>query len=192
MKRKVIIITDGDKVAQRCIENIAQKVGGRCISLSAGNPTPLKGSEIVELIKQAHHDPVFVMFDDRGCCSKGPGEKAMEYIGKDPDIEILGAVAVASNTSNTKGIKVDYSVTSEGTLVDQAVDKFGNSLPSHSNILYGDTVDALNHLNIPIVIGTGDTGKMDGADDIKRSSPVTTKAIIEILKKNGYNLPVNG
>ena len=50
-KRKVILITDGDEYAKRTVELIAREIGGRCISLSQGNPTTLKGKEIVELIK---------------------------------------------------------------------------------------------------------------------------------------------
>ena len=30
--------------------------------------------------------------------------------------------------------------------------------------LQGDTVDVLNKLNIPIIVGVGDIGKQDGAD----------------------------
>ncbi|NLJ99876.1 MAG: stage V sporulation protein AE, partial [Clostridia bacterium] len=40
-RRKVILITDGDKVARDSVEAVAREVGGRCISLSSGNPTLL-------------------------------------------------------------------------------------------------------------------------------------------------------
>ena len=79
-KRKVILITDGDNMARSSVETVAQKVGGRCISLSGGNPTPLSGPEIVDLVKKAASDPVLVMVDDRGKSSQGRGEQALKYI----------------------------------------------------------------------------------------------------------------
>ena len=57
------------------IETVAKEVGGRCISRSAGNPTPLTGEQIVRQIMKAKHDPVFVMFDDNGHKGSGPGNK---------------------------------------------------------------------------------------------------------------------
>jgi stage V sporulation protein AE len=65
-KRKVILVTDGDRIAKGAVEVAAANIGGRCISASAGNPTELEGREIIELIKSAHHDPVVVMVDDMG------------------------------------------------------------------------------------------------------------------------------
>ena len=65
-RRKVVIITDGDNVARQAAETAAAQVGGRCISRSAGNPTPLSGDEIIDMIKQSPADPVVVMVDDRG------------------------------------------------------------------------------------------------------------------------------
>ena len=38
---------------------------------------------------------------------------------------------------------------------------------------------------VPIVIGIGDIGKMNGFDSLKKNSPVTRKAIDEILLKAG-------
>ena len=60
--------------------------------------------KIAELVKQAKHDPVIVMFDDRA------SERVEERPGKmpRPEIEIIGALAVASNTDAT-GIKCDYA-----------------------------------------------------------------------------------
>ena len=63
--------------ARRVAENVAQRLGLRCISASAGNPTPLSGPELVALIKQAVHDPVLVMVDDKGDPGTGPGEEAL-------------------------------------------------------------------------------------------------------------------
>ena len=53
MERKVIIVTDGDSVAQQAVEIAAKNINARTISASGGNPTPLTGQKIVELIKQA-------------------------------------------------------------------------------------------------------------------------------------------
>jgi len=98
MKRKVILVTDGDSIAQKAIETAAKNIQARTISASAGNSTPLRGKEIVELIKQAKHDPVVVMFDDRGFPKEGAGETALEIAAKHPEIDVIGALAVASNT----------------------------------------------------------------------------------------------
>lgn len=182
-KRKVILITDGDSIAQSSVETVAHKVGGRCISMSGGNPTPLTGPEIVDLIKQAAFDPVLVMVDDKGKSSEGKGEQALKYIVQHPDIEILGVVAVASNTQNIKGTLVDFSVTKDGEIVDAPVDKTG-AAETYKEYLQGDTVDVLNKLNIPIVVGVGDIGKQDGADGYQ--APITTAAVEEILRRGGY------
>ncbi|MHB1418589.1 MAG: stage V sporulation protein AE [Bacillota bacterium] len=186
-KRKVVLITDGDSVARKAVEKVARNVGGRCISLSAGNPTPLCGIDIVNLIKQAPVDPVLVMLDDRGHNGRGKGENAMAIIAGHPDIEVLGVVAVASNTEQTVGTKVDCSVTLNGEIVDAPVDKDGE--PHRENpYLMGDTVDILNQLPVPFVVGTGDTGKMEEHDDICKGVPITTRAVEEILRRSGYNI----
>ena len=65
-RRRVILITDGDEYAKRAVERVAHDIGGRCISLSQGNPSILTGQELVNLIKKAANDPVLVMFDDSG------------------------------------------------------------------------------------------------------------------------------
>lgn len=180
-KRKVIFITDGDSVAKEVIEEAAKRVGGRCISSSAGNPTYLTGLEIVERIMQTPYDPVLVMFDDNGRMFKGKGESAMEYIAMHSGISVLGAIAVASNTKSVNGIKVDYSIDQDGNIVKSGVNKNGTSVKG-TNRVYGDTVDILNYLDIPIIIGIGDIGKMDGHDHLKNGSPITLKAINTILE----------
>lgn len=180
-KRKVVLVTDGDKVAQQVIEYVANKVGGRCISLSGGNPTPISGAELVNLIKTTPFDPVFVMLDDKGKCYKGPGEKALEYIVKHPDIDVLGIIAVASNTEAVQGVRVDCSITRDCQETAGAVDK--NGYPTDNTILSGDTVDILSGLSVPIIVGIGDIGKMDGLDSLENGAPVTTKAINKILGK---------
>ncbi|MDF2672641.1 MAG: stage sporulation protein [Clostridiales bacterium] len=182
MKRKVILVTDGDNCAVKAVEAAAKNIGGRCISRSGGNPTELTGKEIVELIRTASYDPVVVMVDDRGNTHRGPGEVAMDYIMNSKDINILGVIAVASNTNGVKGIKVDYSIDNNGNIVRSAVDK--NGYQKKDKIIKGDTVDVLNDLEVPVVIGIGDPGKMDGFDNVEIGAPIVTKAMEEIMRYN--------
>lgn len=184
-KRKVILITDGDKVAKNVIENIARQIGGRCISLSAGNPTPLSGEDIVKQVKMTPNDPILIMFDDKGAIGQGKGEQAMNHLINHPEIEVLGVVAVASNTELTKEINVDFSIDRYGHIFKGSVDK--NGLPSKGG-LAGDTVEILGNKAVPLIIGTGDTGKMEGFDSLKNGSPITLKAIEEILVRSGFHV----
>ncbi|MGC5324487.1 stage V sporulation protein AE [Brevibacillus sp. SYSU BS000544] len=186
-RRKVIVITDGDYVAQKVVEAVARHVGGRCISLSAGNPTSLSGPQMAELITQAAKDPVLVMFDDNGNFATGPGEQAIAYLLTHPSIEVIGAIAVASNTKTVEGAKVQYSITNEGKILDEAVDKDGYADKSLENHIYGDTVDVLNKYNIPNVIGIGDIGKMHGKDNVRYGCPITLKAVEWILERSETN-----
>lgn len=186
-RRKVIIVTDGDLVAGKTVQVAARNIGARFISLTTGNPTPISAGEVVELIKKTPHDPVVIMVDDRGKRGFGKGEQVLEFVAQHPDIEVIGAVAVASNTSFTEGVRVDESVTCDGRIVDGPVDKLGHP-EEHGHIhLEGDTVDVLNRLDIPVIVGTGDTGKMDFADDYCKGAPVTTKALLEILNRSEGN-----
>lgn len=192
-KVRVILITDGDSVAQEVIEKLAYDLNLRCLSASAGNPTPISGKKIVELLKTVASDPVLVMFDDKGEPEKGEGELALEYVAKHPDIEVLGAIAVASNTAEVSGVDVDACISKEGNIVNVSVDKKGeeksNVFLETTPTIKGDTVDVINGLDIPVVIGIGDIGKMRRKDDICCGAPITKKAIEEILKRNGieYN-----
>ncbi|MDR3593040.1 MAG: stage V sporulation protein AE [Negativicutes bacterium] len=188
-KVRVILITDGDRCAQHVVENIAAELNLRCISASAGNPTPISGEEIVNLIKKAAHDPVLVMFDDRGRRDKGKGEEALEYVANHQDIEVIGAVAVASNTTGIEGVTADACINECGQIVTASVDKYGQERGGTSvrPVVNGDTVDVLNNVEVPVIIGVGDIGKMDKADDIRRGSPITRKAIEEILKRSGVS-----
>jgi len=185
--KKVIIITDGDSVARKAIETAAKNIKARTISASAGNPTPINGQKIIELIKQAKHEPVIVMFDDRGSPLKGEGETALEIVAKHPDIKIMGAIAVASNT-DVEGVECDLAITKEGNFINGGVDKSGEPNWDTSNI-YGDTVDILRELDIPIIIGIGDIGKMNGRDDFHRGAKITTKALKYIISQGGL---ING
>jgi len=181
-KRKVIFITDGDIVAKEVIEQVAKTIGGRCISRSSGNPTPFSGSQLVEMIKSTPYDPVLVMFDDNGRGNKGEGEKAMEFIAKHPDMEVLGVVAVASNTKFVEGTTIDFSIDRNGRVVENGVNKDGETVGGPLRI-YGDTVDILDKLDLPVVVGIGDIGKMGGRDHVKYGSPITLKAIQTILER---------
>jgi len=190
-KRKVILITDGDQVARTAVEHAAAEIGCRVISRSSGNPTPLDGDQIVHLVKHAAHDPVLVMFDDNGDGDFGWGEKALEYVSCHPDIEVLGAVAVASNTPMVEGVRVDFSVDQNCNLVEGAVDKDGYPSSVSDSVVYGDTVDVLSECNVPIIVGVGDIGKMKGKDHFLKGAPVTKTAILEILKRSGYEHAAN-
>ena len=184
-KRKVILVTDGDRIAKEAVEIAARNIGARCISCSAGNPTTQTGEELVDLIKTAPRDPVVVMLDDRGFNGMGRGETAMAYIAKHPQIQVLGVLAVASNTEKVCGCKVDLSVTRNGDLIEEPVDKMGR--PKQS-LQEGDTVEVIDNLNIPLVIGIGDIGKMDGVDEAEKGAPVTTRALKTILDRSDLNV----
>jgi stage V sporulation protein AE len=186
---RVILITDGDKVARRTMETAAKRLGLRCISASAGNPTPLSGPMLVQLILQAAYDPVLVMVDDKGNAGQGPGETALAYIGRHADVEVLGAIAVASNTCRSRGVPVDVAITRDGRVVECPVDKEG--LPHTGEVLKGDTVDVLRELQLPVVVGIGDPGKMHGADCLEKGCEVTTRAIMEVLSRTVGRIPAD-
>ncbi|AGL01975.1 stage V sporulation protein AE [Desulfoscipio gibsoniae] len=183
----VIVVTDGDKMAKRTVEIAAHNIGARCISASAGNPTTLTGEQLVCLIKQAAHEPVVIMLDDKGKHGMGRGESALAYLARHPDIRILGALAVASNTEFTHGAHVDLSVDCHADLVDGPVDKLGQASGCNGDVLCGDTVEVLDELNLPVIIGIGDVGKMNYADSYAFGAPLTTKALREIIKRSGYD-----
>ena len=190
-KRRVIIVTDGDLAAGRTVQVAAGNIGARFISLTTGNPTPISPQKVVELINQAPADPVVIMVDDKGKRGFGHGERVLKYVCEHPEIEVIGAVAVASNTSFTEGIKVDEAVACDGTIVNGPVNKLGKREQAGHKYLEGDTVDVLNQLDIPVIIGTGETGKMDFADDYHKGAPVTTRALREILDRSERDDRVN-
>ncbi len=185
-KRKVIIITDGDRVASKVVERVAKNIGGRAISLSAGNPTPVSGMEIADAVKETPYDPVLVMVDDCGSQEKASGENALEILANHPEIDVLGVVAVASNTSKVEGVPVDASITREGQVIPGPVDKDGLAESDGHHKVEGDTVDVINRLNIPVVIGIGDLGKMDDADLEEDGARITTIAVQEVLRRSSF------
>lgn len=141
---------------------------------------------MVELIKMAANDPVLVMFDDNGNYGRGRGEQAIEYVIRHPDIEVLGAIAVASNTKWVSGIQVPVSIDNHGNIIEDAVDKDGYRDKTLESRIYGDTVDILQAANIPHVIGIGDIGKMEGRDSLRFGCPITLKAVKWILERSGW------
>ncbi|WP_102345708.1 stage V sporulation protein AE [Bacillus sp. Marseille-P3661] len=186
MKRKVILVTDGDEYAHHAVLNAAKKVGGHCISQSAGNPTTMSGSEMVRLAKKTIDEPVFLMFDDSGLTGEGSGERALKYVATHPDIEVLGVIAVASKTRYAEWTRVDVSIDRDGNLTEFGVDKSG--LPDiEIGRINGDTVYVLDQLNIPIVIGVGDIGKMSRYDSLEKGCPITLQAVELILERSGFN-----
>lgn len=185
-RRRVILITDGDDYARRAVEKVAQEIGGRCISMSHGNPSNVTGPQLIHLIKKTPHDPVLVMFDDSGLMGEGPGETKLKYVAQHQDIEVLGIIAVASKTRQAEWTKVDVCIDREGELTPYGVDKYG--LPElELGRLNGDTVYCLDELDVPIVVGIGDIGKMAGHDHYKIGAPITKKAVELILERSGFN-----
>ncbi len=189
-RRKVILITDGDEYAKKAIERVAKDYGGRCISSSKGNPTVISGPELVKLIKKAKNDPVFVMFDDSGFLGEGAGEQALKHVANHPEIEVLGVIAVASKTRKAEWTRVDVCIDKFGELTPYGVDKFG--VPElEMGRLNGDTVYCLDELNVPVIVGIGDIGKMAKRDHYSQGAPITKKAVEIILERSGYNAPEN-
>jgi stage V sporulation protein AE len=190
-RRRVILITDGDEYAKRAVEHVTKEIGGRCISMSQGNPSILTGPEIISLIKQTPYDPVLVMFDDSGLVGEGAGEKALKYVAQSKDVEVLGVIAVASKTRQAEWTKVDVCIDRDGELTPYGVDKHG--IPElEIGRLNGDTVYCLDELDVPIIVGVGDIGKMSRRDHFERGAPITKKAVELILERSGFNDKRNG
>ncbi len=187
-RRRVILVTDGDPIARVALQSVATRLGLRLISKSGGNPTPITGSQIVELTLAAAHDPVIVMLDDNGTWGQGSGEQALKQIVLDKRVRVIGVLAVASHTRFVRGVKVDFSIDFRGKIIDAAVNKDGMRLASKKKLIYGDTVDILRRLNVPVVMGIGDIGKMKGWDALDRKCPVTTAAIEWMIHLDGRRL----
>lgn len=186
IRRRVILITDGDEYARRAVECVAREVGGRCITMSHGNPSKLTGPELVHLIKKAPYDPVLVMFDDGGLVGEGAGENALKYVAEHPGIEVLGIIAVAAKSKHEEWTKVDICIDCDGELTPYGVDKYG--IPElEIGRINGDTVYCLDELDVPLVVGIGDIGKMARKDDAKLGSPITKKAVELILERSGFH-----
>lgn len=181
-KKRVILVTDGDGIAKKAVETAALRIGGRCISKSAGNPTPMSGRSILKLIGQTPYDPVVVMVDDKGNTGTGKGEMVMLELAQSEEIEIIGVIAVASNTENVKGTSVDFSITRDGNIIYDTVDKYGKK--TVGDRISGDTVDILDTIRVPVIVGIGDPGKMNGRDCCDKGAPIITKAMKEIMERS--------
>lgn len=184
-KRNVILVTDGDKVAKKAVEVAAANIGGRCISASAGNPTLIPGEDIIQLIKNTPHDPVIVMVDDKGKKGMGKGETAMKKIIESDDIDVLGVIAVSSNGKDCNGLDVTCSITKDGKVIENAVDKYGND--TGSSRVCGDTLSVLRNVKDIVIVGIGDPGKMDFNDEVAKGAPITTKALQEVMERSRVN-----
>jgi stage V sporulation protein AE len=184
-KRKVILVTDGDEYAHKAVQHAANHIGGRCISQSQGNPSLLNGHKLVQLILQAPYDPVFVLFDDCGYIGEGAGERALLYVANHHQIDVLGVIAVASNSHKVEWAKVDVCIDRFGELTEFGIDKHGLKELEVGRI-NGDTIYCLDQIDVPIIIGVGDIGKMAGKDDLKKGCPITIKATEIILERSGY------
>lgn len=185
-RKKVILVTDGDDYACRSLEIAAKEIGGRCISVSHGNPSLLSGPEIVKHIKKAVKEPILVMFDDSGIIGEGAGESALKYVAQHEEVEVLGVIAVASRTRKEEWTRINVSIDRDGNITDKGVDKYGLQ-EMESGRLYGDTVYCLDQLHVPIIVGIGDIGKMAGKDDYEKGSPITKQAVQLILERSGYD-----
>jgi stage V sporulation protein AE len=177
-RRRVIVVTDGDRTAWHAVREAAQRLGLATLPESVGNPTPLDGPEMVRAVREAPRDPVVVLVDDRGDEAEGRGEKTLRYLLQSEAVEVMGAVAVASNTRPVAGVHPAYSVNREAHLVPGAVDKQGRKA---GDVLKGDTVDVLRASGVPVV-GLGDPGKMDGHDSPRHGAPATEAALRTILE----------
>ncbi len=178
-RRRVIVVTDGDRVAARALAIAARRTGCSFVAQSRGNPTRLSGVELVRWIEQAPRDPVIVMLDDNGDPAEAAGESALRVIHAHPSVEVAAILAVASRTDGVRGTPVDFSVDRTGRRVDRAVDKEGREIDSY--LIAGDTVDALRGMDVPLIVGIGDIGKMNGLDAPARGAPVTTSAVEWVL-----------
>jgi stage V sporulation protein AE len=185
VSHRIIVVTDGDKLALRALKIAAKRTHCRVISQSAGNPTRLSGIELVELIKQTPYDPVLVMLDDNGDSNESLGETALSVLAQHPDITVIGALAVASNTPKVNGTAVDFSVDWRGNRVETGVDKDG--IPIMDFMVFGDTVDILRKENIPLIVGIGDIGKMQGFDAPEKGAPITTKALRFMIARSTHS-----
>jgi len=177
--RRVIVVTDGDRVAARALAVAAKRTGCSFVAQSRGNPTRMSGVELVRCVEEAPRDPVIVMLDDNGDPAEASGESALRVLSAHPSVEIAAILAVASHTSGVRGTPVDFSVDRNGRRVERAVDKEGRETGSY--LVAGDTVDALSGLDVPLIVGIGDIGKMGGLDAPARGAPVTTCAIEWVL-----------
>ncbi|MBI2953673.1 MAG: stage V sporulation protein AE [Chloroflexi bacterium] len=169
--KTTIVITDGDAKAVRIVTRVAAATGAEAIATTAGAPTRAEPKDIVEAVERSRAKTVLVMADDAGDCGPGPGERVIVELARKGHIN--AAIAVASDTRGVRGIRVTESVTVRGKIVHKGVNKRGQ--PKPNRVVRGDTVDALNGIEVPVV-GIGDLGKAPGGRSAER---ILTKAIDE-------------
>lgn len=177
---RVIIVTDGDKSAQRAVETASLRLGLYPLMITGGNPTRISAAEALEHIIKAPYDPVVVMADDKGKIGMGPGEYLMEALIKDPRLLVMGIVAVASDTK-VRGVVVDKAVTAGRRIIEEPVNKHGNREKSGHHRLEGDTVEILSRHPELFIVGCGDLGKMNGKDSAEHGAAVTAQCFREIM-----------
>lgn len=190
MSRRVIIVTDADCKATEAVEVATRNIGGRTISISGcrhPDDARFTPEEIEELVVSAEHDPVVVMVDDEGVVGEGMGEAVIRHLAQAPGVELLGVVAVASNTEGARPVPVAASVTRTGQVVGTAVDKDGYDKGAAQG-LRGDTTEVLAELGITNVIGIGDPGKMGAADSPHSGAKITEQALREVIKRSGTQI----
>lgn len=184
--KNIIVITDGDEYARNVFDYLTPVIGGTCLTHLSENPTVATKSEIVQAILDAPSEPVYVLFDDAGVPGIGPGEKVLLEVAKDPHVNIIGAIAVASHTRFREWSRFTFAIDSDGELSANGVDKEGVPEMEIGRIS-GDTVYCLDQLNIPTIVAIGDIGKMRGKDDVEKGAPITRKAIELILERAETN-----
>lgn len=69
--KTVIVVTDGDKKAERTIRLAAARLGMYVVDCSAGTPTHAMADEVEQEILRAESDVVVVMADDGGKVGEG-------------------------------------------------------------------------------------------------------------------------
>lgn len=182
--KRVILITDGDAYAKRTIDYLASKIGGTSLSYLADNPMTVEAKTMVDAIHAAEAEPVYVLLDDGGVPGVGSGEILLQTIADDPDINVIGALAVAAHTQNREWSRVSFSIDQDGELQPFGVDKEG-VITEEIGRINGDTVYLLDQLDLPLVVAIGDIGKMHGKDAIEIGSPITEQALRIILEREG-------
>ena len=188
--KKVIVVTDGDSTARKVVERVASNIGGPLHQYVRRESHRGLGRGDCGGHQESPGQPGPGHGGRRRQKGAGPGERALAKIAGDPGIEIIGAIAVASHTGHVEGVPVEASVDRNGKTVPGAVDKEG--VPAATDKVQGDTVDILNSLAVPVIIGLGDLGKMDRADRVETGARVTTEAVQEIMRRAGLPLEDRG
>ena len=78
---------------------------------------------------------------------------------------------------------MDVSIDRSGELTEHGVDKHGVRDIEIGRI-DGDTVYVLDELDLPVIVGVGDIGKMDGQDTVEKGCPITRQAVDILLERS--------